>query len=73
MILDKNNQKALYIKGFSALKLNLLEDALEALNYLVNISPENSEFKRLLEEVKNANENNLKKQKNLYRKMIFNN
>ena len=71
--LDKNNQKALYIKGFSAFKLNLLEDALDAMNHAVNIYPENLEFRKLFEDVKKANEDKLKKQKNLYKKMIFGN
>lgn len=73
MNLDKDNQKALYIKGFSAFKLNLFEDALDALNHAVKLYPDNMEFKKLFEDVKKSSEDKLRKQKNLYKKMLFSN
>ena len=63
----------MYIKGYSALKLNLIDDAITALKTLVEVAPDNAEFKNLFLEAKNTAEQNLKKEKSIYKKMLFKN
>lgn len=53
------------------MKLNLIEDALPTLKKLIDIAPENQEFMRLYSEAKKIYEYNLKKEKNIFKKMLF--
>jgi hypothetical protein len=51
--------------------LNLIEDALSALQNLVKLAPDNQDFNNLYRQAQNMSNENLKKQKNMYKKMLF--
>jgi len=50
----------------------LIEDAISALQTLVEIAPDNQEFEKLYLEAKKIKEENFKKEKSMFRKMLFN-
>ena len=68
---DGNSQKGLYIYGKSAIILKKYQNALEAFETLVKLSPNTKDFNDGLEEVKSLIQKENFEKKNLYKKMIF--
>lgn len=69
--IDPNNLKALYLHGKSCLELKRFDDAINSFKKLTVLSPDNSEFSDPLKEAQLLFNQDLKKQKNIFKKMIF--
>lgn len=71
--IDGNNQKALYLHGKSNLKMRRFEEAINSFKKLVLLAPDNADFNDSLKEAQSLSDQDLKKQKSVFKKMIFSN
>jgi hypothetical protein len=68
---DPFNLKANFLYGKSCIHLKFYDEAIKALKSICEKGNDNQEFANLLKEAENLRNEELKKQKNIYKKMIF--
>ena len=67
---DDKNPKALYLLGKSSLMLKFYKESVETLRKLKEIQPDNHEVDELLNEAEKANNDDLAKEKKMFKKMF---
>lgn len=67
---DDKNPKALYLLGKSSLMLKFYKQSVETLRKLKEIQPNNPEVDELLNEAEKANNDDLAKEKKMFKKMF---
>ena len=67
---DDKNPKALYLLGKTSLMLKFYKESVETLRKLKEIQPNNPEVEELLNEAEKANNDDLNKEKKMFKKMF---
>ena len=70
---DRSNLKANYLYGRSCIYLKYYDEAIKTFKFLNEMNPDNKEFSELMRDAEKLKSEDLKKQKSVFKKMIFSN